>query len=305
VAEVKKFRESFLDTVRNERNDIRQFWLRKTKKPVLAVLLVEQAGRLVMYRGTNMEVSMPTGSLCAERSVIGAAFASNPGLRREDLRMVAVLAVPLPFDELGPAPPSLIPSSPYLERGNSRKISIGFPKLESTSLLSEESKLTLSERREVTRSMSVGSFASIVESDDFLVSHDDDSSLVLVSSDRPLEDSASALMKHKKSALIPRETKEQDYSGKDISLVPSSTGTVNPMRRIKLYADADETQLHSPSLQVSNNAPKRKQKRTVLVHFSDDLNPLRPCGACKYAATLTGFIHHVISILYPTSIKFL
>lgn len=59
--------------------DLTSFWLRKTKKPVLAVLMVkkqlpdgtddEESMRL--YRGTNMEVSMPTGSLCAERNVIG------------------------------------------------------------------------------------------------------------------------------------------------------------------------------------------------------------------------------------------
>ena len=49
-------------------HDLSTFWLRKTKKPVLAVLLVRRRdGSLKLYRGTNMEVSMPTGSLCAER----------------------------------------------------------------------------------------------------------------------------------------------------------------------------------------------------------------------------------------------
>jgi hypothetical protein len=41
-----------------------------------------------------MEVSMPTGSLCAERNVIGTALADNPALKREDLKLIAVLAVP-------------------------------------------------------------------------------------------------------------------------------------------------------------------------------------------------------------------
>ena len=51
-------------------NDLSTFWLRKTKKPVLAVLLVRKSDQsLKLYRGTNMEVSMPTGSLCAERLV--------------------------------------------------------------------------------------------------------------------------------------------------------------------------------------------------------------------------------------------
>jgi hypothetical protein len=43
-----------------------------------------------------MEVSMPTGSLCAERNVIGTALADNPSLRRQDLKVIAVLAVPNP-----------------------------------------------------------------------------------------------------------------------------------------------------------------------------------------------------------------
>jgi cytidine deaminase len=47
-----------------------------------------------LFRGTNMEVSMPTGSLCAERAAIGSALAANPNLRRQDLKLIAVLAVP-------------------------------------------------------------------------------------------------------------------------------------------------------------------------------------------------------------------
>eukprot|EP00928_Gymnodinium_smaydae_P013529 TRINITY_DN14932_c0_g3_i1.p1 TRINITY_DN14932_c0_g3~~TRINITY_DN14932_c0_g3_i1.p1 ORF type:complete len:544 (-),score=79.66 TRINITY_DN14932_c0_g3_i1:302-1933(-) len=75
-------------------SDLERFWLRKTRKPVLSVLLVQRdGGPLRMHRGINLEVSMPTGSLCAERNVIGTAFACDPSLRREDLRAIAVLAV--------------------------------------------------------------------------------------------------------------------------------------------------------------------------------------------------------------------
>ena len=70
--DVCSFKENF-DKVKHmpdENHDLSTFWLRKTKKPVLAVLLVRKSdGALKLYRGTNMEVSMPTGSLCAERSV--------------------------------------------------------------------------------------------------------------------------------------------------------------------------------------------------------------------------------------------
>ena len=64
VKEMKIFREEFLESLEDD-NDIKKFWLRKTKKPVLAVLLVNHPKKgKVLYRGTNMEVSMPTGSLC-------------------------------------------------------------------------------------------------------------------------------------------------------------------------------------------------------------------------------------------------
>jgi cytidine deaminase len=98
IQEMKAFRQEFLELLEG-RNDVEEFWLRKSKKPVLAVLLVKSPNQAepILYRGTNMEVSMPTGSLCAERNVIGTALASNPGLKREDLKMVAVLAVPLPL----------------------------------------------------------------------------------------------------------------------------------------------------------------------------------------------------------------
>jgi len=97
VSEMKKFRDDFVKILSNNTNEIRAFWLRKTHKPVIAVLAVQtQDDKVKLYRGTNMEVSMPTGSLCAERNVIGTALADNPSLRRQDLKVIAVLAVPNP-----------------------------------------------------------------------------------------------------------------------------------------------------------------------------------------------------------------
>jgi hypothetical protein len=43
--------------IRDKDHDLLSFWLRKTKKLVLAVLLVEKPGQAPrLYRGTNMEV---------------------------------------------------------------------------------------------------------------------------------------------------------------------------------------------------------------------------------------------------------
>jgi hypothetical protein len=52
-----KFKEEFETIIGSGvENDISSFWLRKTKKPVLAVLLVQKPGSncYKLYRGTNM-----------------------------------------------------------------------------------------------------------------------------------------------------------------------------------------------------------------------------------------------------------
>jgi hypothetical protein len=97
-----KFREEFTNILSNpnQEHDLANFWLRKTKKPVLAVLLVEKNGVVKLYRGTNMEVSMPTGSLCAERNVIGSALADDVTLMRENIKMIAVYSVNLPINKV-------------------------------------------------------------------------------------------------------------------------------------------------------------------------------------------------------------
>lgn len=97
IQEMRAFYHQMTTALTSGNNDIHRFWLRKTHKPVLAVLLVQSSDTTEppqLYRGTNMEVSMPTGSLCAERSAIGSALAANPNLKRQDLKLIAVLAVP-------------------------------------------------------------------------------------------------------------------------------------------------------------------------------------------------------------------
>ena len=79
-----------------EYNEMATFWMRKSKKPVLSVVMVEsKRGGRRFYRGINMEVSMPTGSLCSERSAIASALSDDVGLCRKDIKVIAVLALPL------------------------------------------------------------------------------------------------------------------------------------------------------------------------------------------------------------------
>lgn len=107
VEEMRFHRDRFLESWTQKgsdgkrTNELRSFWIRKTKQPVLSVLMTRRGGESpVYYRGINMEVSMPTGSLCAERNAIGQALASNSALAREDMRMVAVLAIPRDIPDL-------------------------------------------------------------------------------------------------------------------------------------------------------------------------------------------------------------
>lgn len=73
---------------------LHSFWLRKGHKPVLSVLAVRRPdGELAFHRGCNLEVSLPTGTLCAERNAIGSALAGNPALDRRDFVAIAVLGL--------------------------------------------------------------------------------------------------------------------------------------------------------------------------------------------------------------------
>lgn len=66
------------------------FWQRKSGKRVLAVVIMRRRdGELAAFRGMNTEVSLITGSLCAEKAAIAAA-ASDFG-HTTDLLAVAVV----------------------------------------------------------------------------------------------------------------------------------------------------------------------------------------------------------------------
>ena len=95
VADMRAHADAFLRAFAEGEHELSSFWLRKTRQPVLAVLAVrKRGGALHFFRSMNTEVSMPTGSLCAERAAIAAALASDPSLLRRDLRAVAVLSLP-------------------------------------------------------------------------------------------------------------------------------------------------------------------------------------------------------------------
>jgi len=222
VQEMNHFRNDSLESLQED-NDITKFWLRKTRKPVLAVLLVsDKNGKPLLYRGTNMEVSMPTGSLCAERNVIGTALASNPALKREDLKMVAVLAVPL-------------------------------------ELVQQQQQQELVRPPNMPRSTSLASYSSVQEEETDWVIPTDGS--------LPME-------KFSTEEAVPvfhvSEPASSDFT-------PRSTPPGTPVRRITLYSQSQDKS-SKPTMGLGRSS---KLKKTVLVHSAEDLNPLRPCGACN------------------------
>lgn len=74
------------------------FWQRKSKKVVLAVVVCRCSdGSYVSFRGMNTEVSLPAGSLCAERAAIAAAASDF-----HYAAQIAAIAVVDPEDELNP-----------------------------------------------------------------------------------------------------------------------------------------------------------------------------------------------------------
>lgn len=250
VSEMKTFRKDFLESQKNgERSDLSSFWLRKTKKPVLAVLLVQKpGGKPVLYRGTNMEVSMPTGSLCAERNVIGTALANDPGLKREDLIMIAVLSLQLPSPP--PGPPICRQVTPIVKDGVDFSQAVG-----------EKLKQHQLQNGGMLRSDSRSSIASIAE-DKPPANDNEDWEMDVFRSDKPVSPLASPIVPTtsfvKGQGLVPElnmpRLQEMNTSsgGNEIS-----SGQSTPKRRIHLYQKKSASKI---------GGGVKRQKQSFLVH---------------------------------------
>eukprot|EP00405_Crypthecodinium_cohnii_P015873 CAMPEP_0206454518 /NCGR_PEP_ID=MMETSP0324_2-20121206/21183_1 /ASSEMBLY_ACC=CAM_ASM_000836 /TAXON_ID=2866 /ORGANISM="Crypthecodinium cohnii, Strain Seligo" /LENGTH=342 /DNA_ID=CAMNT_0053925003 /DNA_START=206 /DNA_END=1234 /DNA_ORIENTATION=+ len=104
VREMKTYSEGFL-----KGQNVDEFFHRKSERVVLALLHVEFEGKSYFFRGMNTEVSLPTGSLCAERAAISYARSTIPTIERKHMKGVAVLEVPIrpeaPKELNNPLPP--------------------------------------------------------------------------------------------------------------------------------------------------------------------------------------------------------
>jgi hypothetical protein len=263
VNEMKAYRKDFIETLKEGGgSDLKEFWLRKTKKPVLAVLLVQKSDQFVLYRGTNMEVSMPTGSLCAERNVIGTALANDPGLKREDLILVAVLSVQLPGDI---AKSSLPPGPPLCRTVSSSVDGTKFAR-------DMEDKLKQIQPPEIMcRGASTASFASIFEdreSVETCKATDDWEMDVFQDVSNPSPVSSSTQVVSSDAADIP-SIPEREQSGHS-----------TPKRRISLY----QKQSH-------RGGGVRRQKQSLLVHSLEVKNPITTCLHPPPSLTLFGLLY--------------
>ena len=105
------------DDFKTEHDDggLDPFWHRKSKKMVLAVVALDTGDGLTFVRACNLEVSMPSGSLCAERNAIGTALSMYPRCSRADFKGVATLSLTEGEGNLNPLPPCGV-CSEWLEK---------------------------------------------------------------------------------------------------------------------------------------------------------------------------------------------
>ena len=107
IHKMQEWRDYFISTKRTREQDKKHpsFFFRKGKQEVLSLVVVRSEDpekKLESFRGVNLEVSLPTGSLCAERNAIGSALIHNPNLKRENILCIAVLSLGKNGPTIGP-----------------------------------------------------------------------------------------------------------------------------------------------------------------------------------------------------------
>jgi cytidine deaminase len=272
VQEMKTFRQEMTQTLlRTDDNDIHSFWLRKTHKPVLAVLLVQSEGQApILYRGTNMEVSMPTGSLCAERNVIGTALASNPKLKRHDLKCIAVLAV---------APPSDTEAKPRsASQGNASDVCSSCVNSRHNSF--DEAPTTTMTGRQMRHQ----SFNE-EEEDDWMIGDANTRNNSAAVAPPNKTDDVILVEETTTNSTQEEMTESRGAPLRQISLFASnsSNSLVDMIKQHPSGPTSPHTSLRNNKTTSSSTSNAIQEKRTVIVRSNNhdvDLNPLRPCGAC-------------------------
>ena len=287
VDEMKRFKDEMVRSLKTAHNEIKKFWIRKSQKPVLAVLLVQRPNEpAILYRGTNMEVSMPTGSLCAERNVIGTALAANPDMRREHLKMIAVLSVPPPNLEEVETPTvtgaSASASTAAVIGSTEDPVGFSLPGMKRVASTASFGGSTMagsfSDLALVDRKISIGS-----EADDSIgmagtSSHQQSNFEIGFNSDTgPIQGSVPLGSSSSLRAASVRNTDDAAVPVRKIALYSSSHhASSNALSKLPAMIDTTE----STKTKGQGKSPS-KRRTLVVVQSNRDLNPLDPCGACN------------------------
>jgi len=107
--------EKLLEYMKEIREDPPNSWFhRKSYRLVLSMLRIKNPNtdNYEFIRGINSEISLPTGSICAERAAIAAARSRFPSLKRRHFYGIAVIDFPLFDDHQQPMRPLLNPLGP-------------------------------------------------------------------------------------------------------------------------------------------------------------------------------------------------
>jgi cytidine deaminase len=251
----------------------------------------------VLYRGTNMEVSMPTGSLCAERNVIGTALSANPKLKREDLKMIAVLAVPY----TPTIPDTIAGGGAGMKRINStasftsvgRKISIGSEHEEwvasSSSVTGTTSLLLLPPTpQRPAREDLASSFAMVGLNDTIVDSagdHGQSTATTVQASNRQQQQQQQSgnnlsSTSVRKISLFSKSTSLPDFIPGKSDSNSNIDGKGSNKKPVSSSQQRDRQEAQQQQ-RIHHHQYRQYDKRTVVVHPSTDMNPLAPCGACN------------------------
>ena len=87
ISEVRQFTAEF----NNKKENMDSFFNRKSLQYTLSVVQCCHNDEWLYYKGINHEVSLPSGTLCAERLAIGNARSNNLELHRKDFKRIAVI----------------------------------------------------------------------------------------------------------------------------------------------------------------------------------------------------------------------
>ena len=187
--------------------------------------------------------------------------------------MVAVLAIPLTDDDASSKTSTQLPSPPP---GTNHDIcTVIGPRNDSSKGSSvffsevEDNLLKYQRAENLRRSMSIGSFTSIVEGSDSNET-DDSSWEKMPGTDRVKIEGPSPISTTRKmvSANAPPLPIPEIISNSNDASSNSNSGVSTPIRKIKLYGGGREVRQESSNKSNFGNY-KRKKKRTVIVHSSE------------------------------------